>query len=83
MLCLVFHQNLKCHILTRTVQRYGSYGGQRLAVFYLTYSLINFPKLSFSIKKLLSTINQNILSFLESQVDHYIKSEYNEFLFEN
>jgi hypothetical protein len=68
MLCLVFHKNLKCHILTRTTQRCGSYGGQRLAIFCLTYSLINFHKLSLSDKKLLSAINKKILSVLERQI---------------
>ena len=44
------HQNLKYNILTRTAQQCGSHGGQRLTVFCLRYSLINFRKLYFSVK---------------------------------
>jgi hypothetical protein len=82
MLFLVLHQNLKRHILTGTIQRCGSYGGQRLAVFYLTYSLINFRNLSFGVKKLLSARNKKILSFLGRQVDYSSKSDCNEYLIE-
>jgi len=74
---LVFHQNFKCHILIRTVQRYGSYGGQHLAVSCLTYKLINFPKLPFHLKKLLFAINQNMVSLLERQLVLFSKSDYN------
>jgi len=81
MFCLVFHQILKCHILTRTAQRCGSYGGQHFVFFFLTYTLINFRKLSFTVKKILSTINQKILSFLERQVDYSSKSDYKKYLF--
>jgi len=59
-----------------------SYGGQGLVVFYLTYSLINFRKLSFSVKKLLSSIKQTIRSFLQRKVDISSKYDYNEYLFE-
>jgi hypothetical protein len=82
MVCLVFQQNFKYRIIIRIAQRCGSYGGQHLAMFHLTYSLINFRKLSFSGKKLLSAINQKILSFLEMQVYNSSKSDYNRHLFE-
>jgi len=34
------------------------------------------------VKKLLSAVNQKVLSFLERQVDHSSKSDYDEYLFE-
>ena len=82
MLCLVFHQYLKCHILTRTGQQCGSYGGHHLAGFCLTYLLINFRKLSFSGKKVLSAIKHKIFSFLERKIDNSSKSDCNKYLFE-
>jgi hypothetical protein len=62
MVCLIFKQNFKYRILITTAKRCGSNGGQHLSVFCLTYSLINFRKLSFSGKKLLAAINEKILS---------------------
>jgi hypothetical protein len=77
-----FHHNLIYHILTSTIQQCSIYGGQHLAVFCLIHSLINFRKLSFRVKILLSAIKQKIISFLEVQVDHSNISDYNEYRFE-
>jgi hypothetical protein len=82
MFYLVSHQTLKGHILTRTAQWCCGYGGQPIAVFCLKYSFMNFHKLSFNIKKILSAINQTLLSFLERQVDYSSKYDYIEYLFE-
>ena len=77
MFCLVFQQTLKSRILTRTAQQCGRYGGQRLGVFFLTYSLINFRNLSFSGKKLLYALNEKFLTLPQRQVDNSSKSDYN------